>query len=316
MAQHSIESASWRSEFKNKPYRIQSGTQEAIPMRKLSDEFMCKLKHGFLSGIVQRVKDDKDLDLQIRDNYLNLYYKGNSLLKLSEASHNHYRVDIHQKFLGGSPVPDLTCQETVAFFLGRIPDLKANIIRYGRSSLELEYEQLIIRANNQERRNASEYFIVDRQYATGGQDRFDLTAVFWDRKARRRGQEVFPCFMEVKFALNTDIATVHQQLRRCYEAICEDPPSMAQEAEIIFRQKLDLGIYDQPENRIEAMKTLRFSEDIDRFQFILVLVDYNPYSSLLDLKNLAELPFANQVKVFHTGFAMWETNFIPVASYE
>jgi hypothetical protein len=177
---------------------------------------MHNLKHGFLSGIAQRVKDDKDLDLQIRDNYLNIYYKGNSLLKLSEASHDRYRVDIHQKFLGGSPVPDLTCQDTAVVFLGRVPDLKENIIRFGSSSLELEYEQLIIRANNQERRNASEYFIVDRQYATGGKERFDLTGVFWDRNGRRRGQEVFPCLMEVKFALNTDIATVHQQLTRYY----------------------------------------------------------------------------------------------------
>jgi hypothetical protein len=64
------------------------------------------------------------------------------------------------------------------------------------------------------------------------------------------------------------------------------------------------------------MKTLTFSEDIDRFQFILVLVDFNPYSSLFDLGKLAELPFANQVKVFHTGFAMWETILKPAADIE
>ena len=196
-------------------------------MRKLSEDFMANLKHGFLSGIVQRVIEDKDLDLQIRDNYLNIYYKGNSLLKLTEANHQRYRVDIHQKFLDGSAVPDLTSQETVAGFLSRISDLKENIIRYGKSSLELEYEQLIIRANNQEPRNAAEYFIVDRQYATGGQDRFDLTGAFWDRNARRRGQEVFLCLMEVKFGMNTDIATVHQQIARYYEAISKDPSSVA-----------------------------------------------------------------------------------------
>jgi len=40
----------------------------------------------------------------------------------------------------------------------------------------------------------------------------------------------------------------------------------------------------------------------------VVLVDFNPNSSLLDLKKLADLPFANQVKVFFTGFAMWQQN--------
>lgn len=277
-------------------------------MRHLSAGFMSNLKHGYLSGILQRVIEDKDLDLQIRDNYLNIYYKGNSLLKLTEASQQHYRVEIHEKFLDGSTVPDLTDQETVADFLSRIPELKENIIRHGKSSLELEYEQLIIRANNQERRNASEYFVVDRQYATGGRDRFDLTAVFWDRRQRGKGQEAVPCFMEVKFALNTDIAEVHQQLARYYGAIAGNPAGIIEEAETIFRQKLELGLYDQPQNRLEAMKTLRFSQDVDRFQFILVLVDYNPHSSLLKLDELANLPFASQVKVFFTGFAMWETN--------
>ena len=55
-------------------------------MRHLSEGFISNLKHGYLSGIVQRVIEDKDLDLQIRDNYLNIYYKGNSLLKLTGAS--------------------------------------------------------------------------------------------------------------------------------------------------------------------------------------------------------------------------------------
>jgi hypothetical protein len=285
-------------------------------MRELSKDFMANQQHGFLQGITQRVIQDKDLDLQIRDNYLNIYYKGNSLLKLTEAGRDRYRVDIHEKFLGGLPVADLTGQETVTDFLSRIPDLKQNIVRHGKSSLELEYEQLIIRANNQERRNASEYFIVDRQYATGSRDRFDLTAVFWDRRYRRKGQEAVPCFFEVKFALNTDIAEVHQQLARYYEAIADDPSGIAEEAEVVFRQKLELGLYDQPKNRIEAMKTLRLSRAIERFQFILVLVDYNPYSTLLDLKRLADLPFADQVKVFFTGFAMWETNLTSISSTE
>jgi hypothetical protein len=40
--------------------------------------------------------------------------------------------------------------------VNRIPLLKENIIRYGKSSLEIEYEQMIIRANNYEPRNNTE----------------------------------------------------------------------------------------------------------------------------------------------------------------
>ena len=54
-------------------------------MRKLSDRFLQDLKSGFLSGLMARVHQDRDLDLEIRQDYLNIYYKGNSLLKLDQV---------------------------------------------------------------------------------------------------------------------------------------------------------------------------------------------------------------------------------------
>jgi hypothetical protein len=47
-------------------------------------------------------------------------------------------------------------------------------------------------------------------------------------------------------------------------------------------------------------------------QFILILVDYNPNSSKLDLNSLSRLPFAKQVRVFYGGFAMWQQNVKPL----
>jgi hypothetical protein len=55
---------------------------------------------------------------------------------------------------------------------------------------------------------------------------------------------------------------------------------------------------------IPADATLTFSRNMEGFQFILVFGDYNPNSSLLALQNIRQLPFANQIKVFHTGFGM------------
>jgi hypothetical protein len=56
------------------------------------------------------------------------------------------------------------------------------------------------------------------------------------------------------------------------------------------------------------MKTLTFSRNIKDFQFIIIFVDYNPFSVLLDLESIMNLPFADQIKVFHTGFGMWDHN--------
>jgi hypothetical protein len=275
-------------------------------MRRLSKEFVDMLTSGFLSPLRQRVIQDKDLDLQIRENYINIYYKGNSLLKLSSSAGNRYRPEINLKFFGDLEIPDLVDDETTREFLDRISAIKENIILHGASSLEVEYEQLLIRANNNESRNNSEYFIVDRQLTMPGRDRIDLSAVYWERKGRRRGQEVPPCFIEMKFALNVDIQEVHNQLERYYTAVTDRAVEIADEIENVFRQKLDLGLFDQPENRIEAMKTLSVTRDLDEFRFVLVLVDYNPYSKLLDLDRLRDLPFANRLSIFRGGFAMWQ----------
>ncbi|OGO27153.1 MAG: hypothetical protein A2Z16_15310 [Chloroflexi bacterium RBG_16_54_18] len=276
-------------------------------MRRLKDSFIHDLKQGFLEGLTNTVRKDIDLDLQIRDNYLNIYYKGNSLLKLEQAGEHQYRATVHPKFAGGIDFSYLIDGATARSFVDKIPMIKENILLYGKSSLEIEYEQMIVRANNYEPRNNSEYFIVDRQYVAGRAGRFDLTGFYWPRTHRRKNQVVSPCLMEVKFALNQDIQDVHEQLKRYYNAIWEDSAAIAEEIGIIFKQKLELGLFNQPANRLNAMKTLRFSPDIEQFQFILIMVDYNPFSRLLQMDKLAQLSFADQIRIFSGGFAMWET---------
>jgi hypothetical protein len=277
-------------------------------MRKLSKTFLNCLKSGFLSQITEFVKRDHDLNLEIRDSYINVYYKGNSLLKLIEAdSLLRYKAKIHRKFLEGVEISLDFTESTVPQFLKNIPLVKENIIKHGKHSLELEYEQMIIRANNFERRNNTEYFIVDRQYAVK-EGRFDLSGIYWKTNGRQRNREASVCLMEIKFALNKDIRDVHEQLARYYEPIKNNAAQIAEELESVFRQKLELNLFDQEAKRLKAMKTLIFSRDIEDFQFIIVLVDYNQNSTLLNLESIGKLPFANQIKIFYTGFGMWYHN--------
>jgi hypothetical protein len=139
-------------------------------MRKLSTTFLACLKSGFLSPVTECVRNDHHLNLEIRKSYINVYYKGNSLLQLSEiGSLLHYRAAIHRKFLEGLELSLDFSESTVPAFINSIPLIKANINKYGQDSLELEYEQMIVRTNNFERRNNTEYFVVDRQYSRTNQ---------------------------------------------------------------------------------------------------------------------------------------------------
>ena len=277
-------------------------------MHKLSETFLRCLKSGFLSDITENVKRDHDLNLEIRDAYINVYYKGNSLLKLVEArSLLHYKAQIDKKFLEGVKISVDFTDSSVPQFVKNIPLIKENIVKYGKHSLELEYEQVIIRANNYEHRNNTEYFIVDKQY-TVKEGRFDLTGIYWKRVPRRKSQEVPVCLMEIKFGLNPDIREIHNQLARYYAAINNNAAQFAEDMESVFKQKLVLGLYYKPVKLINAMKTLTFSRDIKDFQFILVFVDYNENSTILNLDSIKNLPFADQIKVFYTGFGMWDHN--------
>src|SRR5688500_11431446 len=157
-------------------------------MRELSKTFLKCLKSGFLSQITECVKRDHDLNLEIRDSYINIYFKGNSLLKLAEVgSLPQYRAQIHQKFLGGIKMPLDFTESTTPEFVKNLPFIKENIIRNKGGSLEVEYEQMIIRANNYEPRNNTEYFVIDRQYAVK-EGRFDLTGIHWRRHGRQKNR--------------------------------------------------------------------------------------------------------------------------------
>lgn len=276
--------------------------------RRLSEIFMHQLTHGWLAPITQRVVADPDLDLFIRRDYVNIYFKGNSLLRLAEAG-EVYRVTIHNKFVGETPIPDLVNPAAVRFFLQQLPHLKERIIEHGRSSIETEYEQALIRANNLEPHNNSDYFIVDRQYRIGRQQ-IDLLGIYWEqtRRRRQRGQTVQLCLMELKYALNPEIKHVAEQIAGYYEALEPIVAEVADECEALLRQRLALGLYDQPAGRLEAMGTLRISRQIEDCQIIVVLIDYNPRSSHYDPSLLERLPFRNQIRVLQTGLAMWETN--------
>jgi hypothetical protein len=163
---------------------------------------------------------------------------------------------------------------------------------------------MIIRANNQEPRNTTEYFIVDRQYAETSQ-RFDLTGLFWSRQGRGRNRKASPVLIEVKFALNADIKHIATQVEGYYASISDKIDDFAKEIKSLLTQKIDLGLFKDSQNRLDAMKQLEISTDQKDLQIILGLIDYNPGSTLFDPDSIRTLPFANQIKIFRSGFGMW-----------
>ncbi|MFC1936459.1 hypothetical protein ACFLYP_02195 [Chloroflexota bacterium] len=70
--------------------------------RVLSEENLGNFIKDFKNLIKIVNNSQGELDLSIRDNYLNVYYKGNSLARIRFTKSGVYRIEIHKKFFEGT----------------------------------------------------------------------------------------------------------------------------------------------------------------------------------------------------------------------
>mgnify|MGYP004707681921 CR=1 FL=1 len=141
-------------------------------MRKLNNQFLEDLKNGSLSRLTKLVKHDETLCLEIRRNYINIYYRGGSLLRI-EANQSGYKAVFDKKYLNhGVDITEkpinLSRLISVDEYVDAIPLLKREMdfwFSINRKQ-ERETQQIILRENNFSIvANDTDYFICDIEYA-------------------------------------------------------------------------------------------------------------------------------------------------------
>jgi len=265
--------------------------------------FMGALQSGHLKPLIDLVRVDDDLDFQIRDNYINIYFKGNSLLKLD----SNFKVTIDSSLTNGVKIAkQLSSIPEVYIFLNQVPSIKHQITLLTKKAIEGEYEQLFIRANNCDL-TESEYFILDRQYtrSDGTESKLDLVGLYWSRNNRQKNKIVPLTIFEVKYSLNQDIKNVHEQLQRYHDFIGNCFDELVDEMETVLQQKTLLQTLTKKTKQDNDLSKLKILRDPKQVQFVLVLIDYNPNSTLQNLNLMKQLPFYNQVKIFRGGLGLW-----------
>ncbi len=292
---------------------------ELLKCRALSDGFTNELKDGKYKNLVQRVRLDKDLDMEFRGTYINIYYQGHSILNLKKSG----SFTIEKKFKRGieGKIPEaLNTIEDVNTYLELLPQIKDNVV-YRRQEngedervsqkRELEFEQLLIRANNLESRNNSEYIILDRQYVVNnGMDRWDLVALRWPIEKRGRPhQEGYLSLIEVKYAQNPDIQNIKEQVQRYGHYLEAHLSDICKDMKNILSQKIDLGLLAKTGDQIKRLRQLPIKPDIAETEIIVYLIDYNNNSALLKRAREAGKPdFKGKVRVALGGLALWQSN--------
>lgn len=183
--------------------------------RGLSDAFMQALQVGLLSPLLEMVKADPTLDLQIRDEYINIYYRGGCLLKVqrkgaqfhpsfaqvSKSGDNGYSQQLSNLLsVIGCPLkiptpwdrPFNQIEDVQTWVATHLPVSKLMMDVSNRISVERDVQQRITQVNNRgNQANGTDWYIADTQFAVpvqmlGNPIVLDMLALHWPSTPRGR----------------------------------------------------------------------------------------------------------------------------------
>ncbi|MBL8684854.1 MAG: hypothetical protein JNK05_37100 [Myxococcales bacterium] len=282
----------------------------AIAGRGLSPAFIDDLRRGLLAPIRERVVRDQTLCIALRENYLNVYYRGANLLQVSAVA-DGYAVFFDTKYFrtGAPTLPSerVRTAADVAAWLAVVPLLK-EAIDLDQPGEEREAQQLILRDNNfGSVARSTDYYVCDIEYAHG-KSRFDIVAVRWpstptERKKTRGHRLVLG---EVKFgddALDGKSGLVaHVTDVNNFCAIEANVAAMKREMVRVFNQQRALGLVD-------------CDKDLEGFSdepplLLLLLANHDEGSGKLR-KALSELPRSEHTELrvvsgSYIGYGLWD----------
>ena len=272
-------------------------------MRALTCNFLNELKRGVLAPLTDAVKSDTSLCLELRNSYLNIYYRGGNLSKVSLNKRDcGYNVRFDEKYFKGGtivkyPKKIQNCED-IERLLVVFPYLKYAMDRYFSKyrKEEREFQQVILRDNNfSSIANGTDYYICDIEYQhkKSNRKKFDMVGVHWPSKSRTgaaaRNRKLV--FIEVKFGdqaldgpsgLQSHIKDVNEFVSNTHR-LNEFKKDMAR----VFNQKRELGFLCCA-NYLES-----FSDEPPCL--VLMLANHNPNSTKLRdiLCNLPPSPHVN-----------------------
>ena len=224
--------------------------------RYFSDECFQRIENdfGFLSGILKGFYGE--IELSFRENYFNLYYRGNSVAKVKLKKDGHYDITIHKKFCSKSIEDDRRFSAIPAkeykifnvqsnllrsFFQKRNLDGILANIKDENYSEELAFEQILITDNF----DRKDIIVIDRQITDAKLDRKRM-----DILALKQVQENNYSFLvlEVKMGNNPELkANVAEQISSYMRHVQDNFPEYKYCYEKQYEQKKRLGLISTPQ---------------------------------------------------------------------
>jgi|SRR5665648_670846 len=252
-------------------------------MRGLSTKFMTDLKTGMLKDFLIRVKEDDTLCLEIRNDYINIYYRGGNIIKI-EPEKSEYKIsfDINYCVNYKNEVSAILSNDYDRW-ASNIPVLKSEMDAYFHRNpkLEREFQQLVLRENNNSSiAKDTDYYISDIEYANSeNHSRFDLLGIKWlsTSTSHKKADDIRLVFIEKKYG---DAALVGSSgIKKHFDDLNtfmndkNKVDNIYKETEDIFNQKIELGLIR------DLKKPITISRN--KPEFILLIANHKPAKSVL-----------------------------------
>lgn len=276
--------------------------------RGISEQFLKALKGANaqmnsllgLNRILEAVKADETLCLEIRNNFINIYYRGGNIMKITEDK-ERYTAEFDTNYIvNKGNMPKLSFKKPLNFgdvtnWLSAIPFLKHQMDISGKLKKEREFQQLLLRENNfKGTAKGTDYFICDIEYDNSADARFDLVAAYWPSSSteRKNNKNVGLAFIEMKYmdgALKDEAGIIDHILKLKKYLEHTDLGFLEEEMKVVFYQKQYLELIDN-QKHIE-----QFSDR--KPEYIFVFANHDPdskilYDELQKVKTIAsDLPF-------------------------
>ena len=302
--------------------------------RGLDENIVTDLVSVGVNNLLQYIKKDDTLDLEIRDNYLNIYYRGHNVLKIDWNRKNKEFITkaeedypINNTFLKTS-IYELSNSFEAKNWDKYFPSAKQKIDNYHKRATEREFQQLVVRENNYSSISiGADYFILDFEYETGERKsdltKFDLIAVEWSSKGWARGlkKDYKPklVIIEVKYgdgSLNNEKAGILDHIEKFksfkQKRGSNDFKEFKSEMLKVFKQKRKLGLIRDLKNNTHEVK--RFHDDI---KMIFLLINHKPAKTVLkeEVKKIQTICGDQNIEFFTSnfmGYGLYEKNVVNI----
>ena len=259
--------------------------------RILDKDFVKELLHGNLKDCLDYVRRDDTLDLEIRENYINIYYRGGNVLEINKNS-GCYQYDFDVNYLKTNPVilktelDKLRNQNDWNNYFPKAKQAMDFFFSKNRKE-EREFQQLVVRENNYSSlANGTDYFIIDFEYDNRKGARFDLIAVEWPSEASKRkvpkNYKPKLVIIEMKYGdgaiSGTSGMTEHWNKFSKFISTPIALKNFKKEMLCLFKQKRELGLIPCLSNKNNSNEIREFTDDVE---FTFLIANYNPASRKL-----------------------------------